>query len=142
MSTFIKYTFAVVLFSISITCMGKEPMSPKSTAESFLSDLKSGDVAEAYESLAQGAYLKKDNAKAFEGLINQTKTALPRLGLILGHELVAEKSFGESVVRLAYLLKSEKQPSVWIFHFYRPAETWFLVSVNFGDQLSVLETFH
>src|SRR5436189_183254 len=56
----------------------------------------------------------------------------------LGFELVEEKAFGKSVVKLVYVLKLESHPLVWEFHFYKPKEKWFLARLGFDEDLRKL----
>ena len=119
----------------------EEIQTPEQTIEAFLSSLKEGNVSEAYEGLFAGSPIREAKAQAFEALKKQTSTQLSLYGRVLGHELISKREFGESVVRFVYLLKTEKLPTVWIFHFYRPDLSWYLANVNFGDQLQVLDSF-
>lgn len=114
-------------------------MQPTEAAAAFLESIKRGEINQAYDKLTEGSRLLEDQPKVVEAIKKQTKSQLAKFGEILGYELLDEKNYGGSLARLVYLMKSFKQPTVWIFHFYRPQESWSLVSVNFGDQLGVLE---
>jgi len=115
-------------------------MQPTEAAAAFLDAVKAGKIDGAYDQLMEGSHLPKDQPKAVEATKKQTKSQLTKFGEILGHDLLDERQYGESLVRLVYLMKSAKQPTVWIFHFYRPKKDWGLISVTFGDQLGVLES--
>ncbi len=115
-------------------------MQPTEAAAAFLESIKAGEIKQAYDKLTEGSYLLEEQPKLVEETKKQTKSQLAKFGEILGYELLDEKHHGSSLVRLVYLMKSSKQPTVWIFHFYRPQESWSLISVNFGDQLGVLES--
>jgi hypothetical protein len=115
-------------------------MQPTEAAAAFLDAIKVGKIDGAYDKLMAGSQLLADQPKAVETTKKQTKTQLTKFGEILGYELLDERHYGESLDRLIYLVKSAKQPTVWIFHFYRPKKDWGLISVTFGDQLGVLES--
>jgi hypothetical protein len=72
-------------------------------------------------------------------LKQQTQTVLPIYGEVIGYEFLREETFGDSVVRLVYLLKSEKHPTVWEFYFYKPKTEWFLSNILFNDQFQLLD---
>ena len=71
-------------------------------------------------------------------LRQQTQNSLQIFGKILGHEFLSEKQIGSSIVRLVYILKSEKGPTVWEFYFYKPKDSWFLAKVTFNDHFGSL----
>ena len=45
---------------------------------------------------------------------------------------------GQALVRLVYVLKSDKLATVWEFYFYKPQASWFLANLNFNDQFNGL----
>lgn len=115
------------------------PVDPQKATEAFLDELASGRIEAAYDALLAGSYIELERPEVVEAVKRHTDSVLPRMGEIIGHELIDEEDFGDSVKRLVYLLKSSKHPTVWVFHYYRPTDRWSLISVNFGDQLGVLE---
>lgn len=69
----------------------------------------------------------------------QTESGLLLLWKILGFELIREEKFGTAVVRLVYLLKLEKGPTVWELNFYKLKTAWFFANLMFNDQFNLLE---
>lgn len=67
-------------------------------------------------------------------LKRQTKNGLLLYGRVLGYDLIKEQKYGSSFVRLVYVLKSQKAPTVWEFYFYKPGDRWFLANINFNDR--------
>ncbi len=108
--------------------------SPKNITESFLVSVIKGDISGGYDSLFQGSAIPADKPQAVLALKQQTKNGLPLYGKLLGYELIKEEAFGQSVVRLLYLLKSEKNPTIWEFYFYKPKNSWHLAHIMFDDQ--------
>jgi hypothetical protein len=78
--------------------------------------------------------------QAVDLLKAQTASGLPMYGKVLGFEKIIEEKFGISIVRLVYVLKSEKAPTIWEFYFYKPQTNWFLGNVMFNDQFQSLDS--
>ena len=117
--------------------LAQEP-SPRSIAEAFLAGLQRGQTSASLDRLFSGSSIPKDKPQQVDLLRRQLEAGLPAYGKVLGFELVREEKFGTSIVRLVYLLKSEKHATVWEFHFYKPQANWFLANLNFNDQFNGL----
>lgn len=114
--------------------------TPKTIVEQFLSSLPRGRYDASYGELLNGSSLSTENPQAVTNLKNQTEKLLPLYGSMLGFELIHEESFGTSIVRLVYVLKQEKNATVWEFYFYKPRSFWFLSYIRFNDQFNYLES--
>lgn len=128
-------TLLVILIAISTA--GAEDSNPRQRAEQFFVALTHGDTDKAYDQLFAGS-IADPNSTQLEALKRQTAENLPKYGKPLGYEVVIEKTFGTSVVRLVYILKMEKHPVVFEFFFYRPKGTWFLANVRLNDEFNGL----
>jgi hypothetical protein len=62
----------------------------------------------------------------------------PRYGKTTGFEYIGTKRLGQSLVRLTYIEKTERQALPWMFHFYRTANGWVLTSFIANDLSSEL----
>ena len=73
--------------------------------------------------------------------INLLKSKLDSLevniGRYEGHELIAQKSAGNSLVIYSYLVKHENQPVRFIFMFYKPEDKWELYRFNYDDTMDL-----
>jgi len=78
--------------------------------------------------------------QAVEMLKIQITSGLHLYGKILGFEKIREETFGTSVVRVVYVLKSERAPTIWEFYFYKPKSDWFVVNIMFNDQFQLLDS--
>jgi hypothetical protein len=116
---------------------GQAP-TPRSLAETFLAGLQRGDTGPSLDRLFRGSRISRESPQQFELLKRQVSTGLPAYGRILGYELVREEQYGTAVVRLVYLVRAEKHPTVWEFFFYRPHAEWFLANFTFNDQFNGL----
>ncbi len=128
----------VILLMIPFCAIAEGSSSPKDMANEFLGSVIEGDISNAYDRLLEGSEIPVDKPQDVKALKQQTESGLPLYGKPLGYELVREQRFGNSVVRLLYLLKSEKGPIVWDFYFYKPMDSWVLASVDYSVQLQRL----
>jgi hypothetical protein len=135
MRLFIPALLAVVVIAFAQTGYAKEPV--EFTAE-FFNTIKAGKISEAYDHLFAGSSIPSQKPQSVEVLKRQTATALPLYGAIIGPEKFREEKIGDSIVRLVYILKMERAPTVWEFYFYKPKEQWFLAYVVFNDQFQQL----
>jgi len=133
-----KPFFIIALLLIGITAVA-EAKEPREFAEKFFQLVQSGKVPEAYNQLFAGSQLAAKKPQVFELLTKQTADGLPLYGNILGIELIHEEKFGDSIVRLVYVLKTEIAPTVWEFYFYKPKADWFLGKLLFNDEFNLLQ---
>ena len=76
--------------------------------------------------------------KALLTLQSQREAYPERFGKTVGFEFIGQKKLGESLVRLAYIEKTERRALPWLFHFYRTRNGWVLESFLCNDQASQL----
>ena len=111
--------------------------SPRNMAETFLGTIVQGKAAAGYAKLFEGSNIARDRGQG-AAISRQTEAALPPFGKVLGFDLIREEPFGTSLVRLVYLLKSERHLTAWEFYFYKPKSVWFVAEVNFSDKFHLL----
>ena len=111
--------------------------APRAMAEAFLSTIAQGQMAAGYNKLFEGSNIARDKGQG-SAIRKQTEAALPPLGKVLGFDLIREEPFGTSLVRLVYLLKSERHLTSWEFYFYKPKNVWFVAEINFSDKFHLL----
>jgi hypothetical protein len=125
----------IICCAIATTGFAKEP---REFVEEFFNYVKTGKVSQGYDILFAGSGIPAMKPQAVDMLKTQTASGLPMYGKILGFEKVREEKFGISIVRLVYILKSEKVPTIWEFYFYKPQTNWFLGNIIFNDQFQLL----
>jgi hypothetical protein len=135
----IKMVWVIAFFVISVSVCAAQDQSPRATADAFFRTLQNGKISQAYDQLFAGSIIPQTKPQEVEMLKRQTESGLPLYGKILGFEMVREEKFGTTVVRLVYLLKSEKAPTVWELYFYKPKTSWFLANLMFNDQFHLIE---
>jgi hypothetical protein len=129
----------LLLTLVPVLALGAGPGSPRAKAEAFLGSIVAGDIAAGYDRLFVGSAIPKNKPQAVELLKTQTQSGLPLYSKILGYEFVKEESYGTSIDRLVFILKSEVGPTIWELYFYKPADSWFLTNVVFNDQYTLLK---
>ena len=132
-----KLTTALLILA-PVWAVAAAPTTPREKAEAFFSSVIKSDIAGGYDRLFDGSSIPQDKPQAVTLLKTQTQTGLPLYGKILGYDFIKEEDFGSSIVRLVYVLKSEKAPTTWELYFYRPKGSWFLANIIFNDQFSLL----
>lgn len=121
----------VVLVLVLLPLAAFAQATPRAQAENFFNTLQRGQAAPAYARLFEGSNIGPDQAQAIR---RSTEATLGPLGRLLGYELVREELFGNSLMRLVYLLKSERHLTVWEFYFYKPGNRWFVAEVNLSEK--------
>jgi len=130
----------LLLFTpVPMLALGASPGTPRAKAEAFLGSVVAGDIAGGYDRLFVGSTIPKNKPQAVTLLKTQTQSGLPLYGKTLGYEFVKEESYGNSIDRLVFILKSEVGPTIWEFYFYKPADSWFLANIVFNDQFTLLK---
>ncbi|MBU1078530.1 MAG: hypothetical protein KKH98_14625 [Spirochaetes bacterium] len=129
---------AVILsFNFVTEARAEEKPSYKVEAELFLATLNQGEINKAYDKLLENSVIK-ENEEAVENLKKQTSVGTVMYGKLLGSEFIKEKNYGQSIIRLIYILKCEKVPLTWEFYYYRATDKWQLISIQFNDQTDLL----
>ena len=133
------FLIAIALLMAATTSSQAKGDSPVRVVESFLEMLKQGATSEAYDRLFMNSNILEEKPEAVEVIKTQTAKNLPHYGDILGYEKIYGEKFGTSIIRLVYVLKSEKVATVWEFYFYKPESEWFVASIQFNDKFDLLE---
>lgn len=61
-----------------------------------------------------------------------------RYGKTVGHELIGKRKLGSSMLRYAYIEKTERQPLPWVFHFYQSPKGWVLNEFGWDGNAAAL----
>lgn len=127
-----------VLLVLPLSLFAAEPTMPKNEADAFFTSIRKGEISGGYDRLFIGSSIPQDKPQAVTLLKTQTQTVLLLYGKMLGHDFIKEEKLGSALVRLVYVLKSEKAPTIWEFYFYKPKEHWFLAKITLDDQFALL----
>lgn len=99
-------------------------------SELFMKRLIVGNINEAYDLLLIGSPLKA-NPNNLNILKTTNKKIIHDYGKPLSFEFLKQKKFSKDKVSVQYLLKSQKYPLVWEFHYYKPKNEWLITKINF-----------
>ena len=101
-------------------------------AKTFLAGL-SKDAAGSFDTLLVNSSLA--GTDEMERLTAAAKELPTKYGDFLEAERVEARRVGQDLVLLTFLYKAERFPIVWRFAFYRPRESWAVVSLRFDSKL-------
>lgn len=121
-----------------LAAIASESASPQQMAETFFQSIEKGDISGGYDRLFTGSSIPQDKPQAVTLIKQQTQSGLPLYGKILGHEFIKQEKFGTSIVRMIYVLRSEKSPTIWEFYFYKSKDAWILANILFNDEFGLL----
>lgn len=99
-------------------------------SELFMKRLIVGNMNEAYDLLFIGSPLKA-NPKNLITLKSTNKQIIEQYGKPLSFEFVKQNKYPNNRVSVQYLLKSEKFPLIWEFHYYKLKNEWLITKINF-----------
>jgi hypothetical protein len=98
-----------------------------------------GDLKKAFETMKPYVVVSEaDMQTAEQKSETQREQFTERYGAPIGYEFIAQKATGESLIRIVYIEKLEKQALVWAFYFYKAKSGWMLNSVIWDDQMPYL----
>lgn len=61
-----------------------------------------------------------------------------RYGKTVGQDLIGKRKLGSSMLRYAYIEKTERQPLPWVFHFYQGPKGWVLSEFGWDGNAAAL----
>lgn len=108
-------------------------------AERFLAGVLKGEIDKPYDEILS-KWIVEAKPQEVQMLKLQTKTAINMYGNLLDYEFIKQQKYGDCVVRLVYVLKSERMPFAWEFYFYKAkaVSNWELVNIKFSDEYDLL----
>ena len=106
-------------------------------AEIFLAGIIEKEVDKSYDELFSNSLIAS-KAQMVKLQKENTWTILNMYGELLGYDFVKQQKYGDSLVRLVYVLKCEQVPVTWEFYFYKPVSDWTLVNIAFDTKYDLL----
>ncbi len=134
--------FGIGLLFLALGLGARSVHKEKDTAyrarvDAFFGSVMAIKVETAYDNLFDNSQINQKR-EIVESLKKQTASLLATLGSPLGYEFVKEQRYGDSMVRVVYILKYDKGPVIWEFYFYKPKSEWILINMEPSDRLSIL----
>ncbi len=133
----IKIVVAVFLGLVLCSAALPEKADYQKRAETFLAGIIEKEVDKSYDELFSNSLIAS-KAQMVKLQKENTWTILNMYGELLGYEFVKQQKYGDSVVRLVYVLKCEQVPVIWEFYFYKPVSDWTLVNIAFDTKYDLL----
>ena len=133
----VKIVLVVLLGLVLCSAAVPKKADYKKKAETFLSGIIRGQIDESYDELISNTLLesKPQQVKLAKG---QTSAVINIYGKLLDYEFIKQQKYGDSIVRIVYVLKSEQAPFTWEFYFYKAVSDWKLIQFNFNDKFDLL----
>ena len=75
------------------------------------------------------------NQDAVDNLKNQYSNLLPLIGSYYGYDLITEKSMGDHLKVLSFMLRYDRQPIRLTFVMYKPKDRWQVQNLKYDDNL-------
>lgn len=106
-------------------------------AEMFLAGMLKGEIDKSYDEILP-KWLKEAKPQEVQASKSQTKATLDTQGKLLDYEFIKQQQYGDCIVRLVYVLKSERVPFTWEFYFYKTSSDWSLVNIKLSQEYDLL----
>jgi len=117
----------------------KDEMAMRKFADEFMVIAGNGDLKKAYDFLKPYVSMNSvDVDSAAEESVQHRQKLAMRFGPSKGYQFISEKKVGDSLYRLLYIEKAEKQAVPWVFYFYKSGSEWRLDEFDWTDRVSVL----
>lgn len=133
----VKIVAVVVLGLVLCGAAVSQKSDCQKKAEVFLAGVLKGEIDKSYDELLP-EWLKEAKPQEVQVLKSQTKTTLDARGKLLDYEFIKQQKYGECIVRLVYILKSERMPSTVEFYFYKASSDWNLVNIKLSGEYDLL----
>ncbi len=131
---------AVVVVVLGLVLWGvavPKQLDCQKKVETFLAGVLKGEVDKSYDEILT-EWLKGAKPQEVQVLKSQTKATLDAHGKLLGYEFIKQQKYGDCIVRLVYVLKSELVPFTWEFYFYKTSSDWSLVNIKLSQEYELL----
>ena len=120
-----KTSLSIALFFFAlISCTSHNPVisDPEKIANGFFDTYKKSGAKNALTRLlASNKYISTEDV---DEVSNKLEQQVLEMGDLQGIEKLKEVSYGQGIVRLAYLVKYSQQPVRFHFTFYQPGNGW------------------
>ena len=136
----IQILLAVILPLFTVTNTRAQSL-PEEIAEKFFTDFETSGSSVALEQLYRTNEWMAQNSEAIENLKkNLGGLTEDIIGKYYGKVLIGKRDFSDTYVVMSYLIKYDRQPLRFTFHFYKPNDRWKIYSfeydANFGDEMA------
>ncbi|MGZ3752584.1 MAG: hypothetical protein ACXVB0_03980 [Mucilaginibacter sp.] len=108
--------------------------TPAQISKKFF-DLYSVKPMDAIDYIFSGVKVTKQVSDDITAIKKNLKVTIDLDGTYYGYELINEKSVGNNLKLISYMLRYEKQPVRFIFIYYKPNDKWKIYTFQFNTNL-------
>jgi hypothetical protein len=136
-------TFAllVLLLALPTAAQAQNTLDPKAWVEQFLNTIVEDGPEKANHILVNNSRLGARRPDKIRSYSENMRQAEEFYGTATGHEILAEKKWGESILIYLAIVKRERTPVFWRFVFYRYSSNWNLISFTVRDKFQDVNIF-
>ncbi|WP_224485125.1 hypothetical protein [Robertkochia aurantiaca] len=111
-------------------------LSPQEITFNFFETYKAKGASTALEDLYETNPWMSRSADAITNLKSQLEGLnKDYVGAYHGYEKITEKTLGNSYMLLSFMVKYDRQPIRFIFHYYKPKDKWVIYAFKFDANI-------
>lgn len=129
-----KLIMCILIFFLSINLTKAQSTINEITNEFFKVYEKNPQKAVDYI-FSTNNWMSKEKNYDVENVKSQLSNFVGLVGDYYGYEKITEKSLGESLKLVSYIIKYDRQPIRFTFLFYKPKDVWKIQNFKFDDNL-------
>lgn len=117
----------------------KSETEVRALADKVMAQAGAGRTDDAYGALSPYALVDIRTLEAARSSARSSRMAIEaRLGSSVGYEFIRAEKLGDSLIKLSYIEKTERQAVPWQFIFYKTPAGWGLASLANGAAIDSL----
>lgn len=129
--------FCVLFLIFSTAAFAKtlpDENAAKDLSNKIMAKVTQGDLSAAFNTMKPYTFI---GPAEIDAIVIQSKASREksgqRSGKATGYEFIDSKKIKDSLLRLRYLEKNEKNTLFWEFYFYKTSKGWVLDSFNWNE---------
>ena len=112
---------------------------PRQISEEAMKFVVADDMKGTFKVIARHMPMKSDELESIRTKMVDMRKALPeKVGKILGYAFISECRKSDVLVRYTFVEKREKSVLRWQFLFYKPRNTWQMLSFFMDEDMNAL----
>ena len=133
---FIKFHSLIGLFVMMLLSFSQQAFSQTDPEKMVVKFFTTYEISpnEALAELFEANPWLTQNPGALDQVKGQLQSALGIIGDYRGYEKISQMGRGESLVKLVYFAKYDRQPLRFTFLFYRADDNWMIQNFLFDDK--------
>ncbi|BCS88573.1 hypothetical protein [Pseudodesulfovibrio sediminis] len=124
---------------ISSVAMAENNATPESMAEAGFELMMKGEYVKTADTWFDSFDPSQMDPDRIEVAKRQFVAQMPMVGKCSRYDLAVRKDYGKSVVKLKYIVFTEKTPLFFTFLYCKPDQEWTALNINFSDEYTDLD---